>query len=359
LKKKRQDKNKLWLDRRSRKIQHDLSTNEKSRKNRNSGDVNIKASYKRNRSDSNRVIIPTNFSLIENPYETIQCFETMEAKLRLKIETPLNLDFYEVENLSIDAIMYLIAFTQNKAKQGNQRSIKGNYPKNKQAKTDMISSGFLDFVSQQTIVDKEQLKKDDTLMITVGHLVKPEILADICDFVNKAFKTPTRYTGFLYTIIGELMANTNEHAYVDVKAAKKTVNRWYLFVKKIDTKIKFTILDTGIGIPATINKRVFEKIRDQTRILPTVSDSNYIFEALQGKHKSNFSRSRTAADNRNKGLPAIYNCYQKGLIRNFKIMSNSGVCYCVDGTSQKSDLDKRLQGTLFYWEIENHTESEA
>jgi len=315
-------------------------------------------SRQRKQSKLSSVTIPRNFSLTENAQETIKCFDSIEKKLRISDGgDTLKLDFSEVENLSIDAIMYLIAFMQNQNKQGYSKHIRGNYPRNEKAKSDMISSGFLDFVKTPMVFDEEELKKEDTLMITVGDLVKEDVLAEVCRFVNRAFDTSKKYTRFIYTIIGELMANTNEHAYTDTREAKKVVNRWYLFVKNIDNKrIQFTLLDTGLGIPITINKRRLEKFRDSIPPLKA-SDSTYIFEALQGKHKS-IARSRTKEENRNKGLPAIYDCYEQGKIKQFKIFSNHGVYYSTDELSQPQDLERKLKGTLFYWEIEKNAESE-
>ena len=53
-------------------------------------------------------------------------------------------------------------------------------------------------------------------------------------------------------------------------------------------------------------------------------------------------------------MPAIYNCYKEGKIKNLKIISNFGTYYCTEEGEYGSNLGKELNGTLFYWEIENN-----
>jgi len=301
-----------------------------------------------------KVPIPDDFSIINNNVETIECFETIKRKMKLNISRSIFLDFANVENLTIDAIMYLIAFMKNRYKQGNVKPIGGDYPKDKVAESILINSGFLEYVRHNISVgDVEQLKNDNTIMITVGNKVTPSILAEVCKLVQRAFNIERTDTMFIYTIIGELMANTVEHAFYDSRESKKVVNSWYLYVKLEDNKVKFTILDTGLGIPATIHKRATEKIKD---LIPTARDEcNYILEALQGMHKNiaKISRSRTKAENRNKGLPAIYKCHKEGKIKNLKILSNLGMYSSTESIDSLDEQRRRVQGTLFYWEIES------
>lgn len=138
----RKYRRKLWHDKRSRKILLNR-TIEKSRAKRKDGTgYKISNNLPRKKSEViwDRIIMPKNFSLVENTSETIECFDKINKKLRLNVgnSNTLSLDFSEVENLGIDAIMYLIAFMQNQTKRGNLKNIRGNYPKNDKAKSDMV-----------------------------------------------------------------------------------------------------------------------------------------------------------------------------------------------------------------------------
>jgi len=300
------------------------------------------------------VTMPTSFSIIENNIDTIECFEKIKTRMGLNICRNIFLDFSRVENITIDAIMYLIAFMKNRYKQGDNKPIGGDYPLDKTAESVLLNSGFLDYVKHGISVGNvEQLKNENTIMITVGNKVATSVLAEVCKLVQRAFSVERSDTMFIYTIIGELMANTVEHAFYEYRESKKVVNSWYLYVKLEDNKVKFTILDTGLGIPATIHKRATERLRD---IVPSANEeSRYILEALQGMHKNaaKISRSRTKAENRNKGLPAIFRCYKEGKIKNLKIFSNLGMYSSAKSTDKVSERRNRLQGTLFYWEIED------
>src|SRR5699024_953534 len=111
---------------------------------------------------------------------------------------------------------------------------------------------------------------------------------------------------FLYDILYEMMINTNEHAY---SSDTFLLNNWYVYVALEDEKVKFSFLDTGIGIPKTVNKNFFEKIN----LLGLKNDAELILSALNGEFKT-----ATKQVYRGKGLPKFTKYNKIGKIQNFK-----------------------------------------
>ena len=109
----------------------------------------------------------------------------------------------------------------------------------------------------------------------------------------------------------ELMTNTHNHAYNNKNGFIKA---WYLFASVNNDKgcIEITFVDTGEGIPVTVAKKMIEKIF-------TKKDNQYIISALNGDF-----RTQTHEKNRGKGLPDIYEHFNKNQIKNLKIISCKG-----------------------------------
>ena len=117
---------------------------------------------------------------------------------------------------------------------------------------------------------------------------------------------------FLYVMMIELMSNTKKHAY-DVYETILDPH-WYCFAEfdKDDT-IAFTFMDTGEGIPSTVQKNFPEKID----LLGIKSDDKYVISALDGDF-----RTATKESFRGKGLPKLRSFCSEGKIHNMRIVTN-------------------------------------
>jgi hypothetical protein len=144
-------------------------------------------------------------------------------------------------------------------------------------------------------------------------------------------------------MIIELMTNTKQHAYNDTKR-KFTTTDWYVFARHDieSNSVRFIFLDTGEGIPSTVKKTFRET-------LPIIgkSETSYIQSALEGE----LLRTRTGKTYRGKGLPKIYSFYKEGIIKDLTIISNYGYF----GSKRSNDINQKLNGTLFYWELSKGT----
>lgn len=132
---------------------------------------------------------------------------------------------------------------------------------------------------------------------------------------------------------------------------KARSNKWYLMANfdKINNKINFVFLDTGFGIPKTINKNYKEKV---AQILQnSVGELGFIFAApeahlIESALQGGF-RTKTNQHFRGKGLPCIYEFYKNNYIQDLIIISNYGYIDCV--RNYKIQLMNKFHGTLYSW----------
>lgn len=293
-----------------------------------------------NNGKTKEVRASTLFSIINNPNGTLQVFNNLQ---RLVLNNkPIFFNMSDVNELSIDAILYYLVFFRRLKYKNIDYYIKGDMPNNLDCANLIRSSGFFDYISRG---NSKFFKVDDNVMkITIGKNVENSVIRNFCKFVQNKFNMGgnKKVTFQLYDIIAELMNNTTHHAYdIDGNDSEVGINEWYLFAKYIkkSESVKFTFLDRGYGIPKTVSKKFYETIN----FLQKSDDSNLLLSTLKG----DFDRTRTKLKYRGKGVPKIYNYYKKGYIDNFNVVSQKGL---VQGDRVQS-LANSMEGTLYTWEI--------
>lgn len=180
------------------------------------------------------------------------------------------------------------------------------------------------------------------MKISDGTDVNGTLASSFCDFVQNICKKTTLDTKRLYPMIIELMTNTHQHAYEPCEVQTMMCN-WYIFAQDTDNAVHFIFLDTGLGIPKTVSKRFWEKIKDWI----SKNDAIYLKSALQGEF-----RSETKQEHRGKGLPGIYEDARASSINNLSIISGRGKCVVKkDAVIEAECLNQAFEGTLFIWDI--------
>ena len=160
----------------------------------------------------------------------------------------------EIENITGDALMYLLTVMKNTKMQQDKKILwKGNFPKNEKITQFLKASGFLNYMktAQQNLIHS-----DENFEIQCGKLMQGDIAKYICEFTNNKLNTDKIFSKFLYRMLTELMTNTKDHAY----NKKSTFDYcWYIFVENDQDKIRYTFMDNGIGIPTTVLKNFAKK----------------------------------------------------------------------------------------------------
>lgn len=295
--------------------------------------------------DSDGIVLkaPVCFSLLENKNETILYFaKALEATKICEPRQRIFFDLSDVEFISADAIMYLIALVNNvKRCQLMHITCGGNLPNNTEARDLLTKTGFYDHVKGNK--PTSELDTSKRIQITSGNNANGKLIGEICEFIGAHTSDYDRVsTKPLYTIFIELMTNTVQHAYRANNAIMD--NKWFVYVEDVDDCVKFVFLDTGAGIPSTIRRNFGEKIKQ--RLLRNRGDAKLIESALI----ESFRRSETREEHRSKGLPNVYEVSKDPRIDGLTIISGKGECRITDnGTIEDRISDMNFVGTLFCW----------
>lgn len=289
-----------------------------------------------------KIIAPSNFSIINNPDETISFFE--ELKKRIDDEEKILLDSTNIETLTIDSILYLIAIFDNIEKNKIAYDIIGNLPQKKECKEIFQNSGFFNHV--YSFYRSDEIN-EEYLQIESNNKVCNDTTKKVLEFIKKHLGKDRVELQDMKSILIELMTNSVEHAYKNRESYR---SRWFLMARydNISKEVKFSFLDRGLGIPNTVNKKMLEKLSQVTnklKILDFIPENTLIYSALKGEF-----RSETKERHRGKGLPSIYEASRANYIRNLVIYANKGYINLVDDV--KKDIDSTFRGTLFTWKID-------
>lgn len=315
-----------------------IQLKEKSKQYYSSG-----SSKKSEKVASRKFISPQNLSIFENSEESLEYFGDIinflkDEKSKSQYKT-LYIDMENVDNITIDAIMYLIAMMKNvKSYSDVDTEFSGSLPKNDKVLHIVQDSGFFKYV--KSLSDTSLRPNSNYFQIITGKLAEPDDATQICSYVGKKLGVDKIVTRHLYGIVLELMKNTLHHAYKEKGAW--AISDWYICVENTNTTLNFIFLDTGEGIPETVRKKWYEKA------IPR-KDSEYIRSAIRGEF-----RTATGEPYRGNGLPEVFKACQNGHIQNLKIISGRGFFGSNGADIELSDKKMPLVGTLFYWEIEKH-----
>lgn len=335
--KKLHNREKLWLLSKNRKAMKQLQKNNKRKESKANDNCDSYENYKKNEIN---LSVPRAFSLSESTEETVRFFKEVTDKVsKIKLNGSLFFDLHNVEIVTVDAIMYLIAIVRNMKRINAFRiNCSGNMPRNSKARDIIETSGFYKYLVPVTM--KKSIDSTDHINITCGNDADSVLIGNICNYIHEHSNYVMSDTKFLYAILVELMTNTKQHAYRNNSIMN---NNWYIYVENDEKYIRFMFLDTGSGIPNTIKTDFLEKVKNHI----SNSDSFFISSALKGKY-----RSETNEEHRGKGLPEIYNRVKENKIFDFTIVSGCGKCLINnEGEIEETQLEKDFVGTFFSWNL--------
>lgn len=281
------------------------------------------------------VVLPTpsRLSLKDNADETIKFFHSLDVILNNRAS--LHLDMRNVESITTDAILYLLSRFDYHRTHSTAYKVRGNFPLNTDAKNLLIESGFTKYV---TTAQKHKYITSNVLAVESGIKVKPQIVKSMLEFTRRKLVKVNKFkTSKTYSTMIECMGNTKNHAY-----SSNSYGKWWVIAScNADQTIHFVFLDNGLGIPTTVRQKFLEQ-------MPFVnpSDAKIIVSAMRGE-----DRSQTKFSYRGKGLPSIYSQVRTLMIRNLRIISNTGYVFADNNTLTQESLTNRFHGTLLSWDI--------
>lgn len=161
------------------------------------------------------------------------------------------------------------------------------------------------------------------------------------------WKEKRRYLG-CYRALVELMLNTNNHA-SPLQIGEK---HWWLSVQtdEKNKKVCFSFVDYGVGIFNSLmtkprGNKFFGAIGTMFARYNYKNDAELLKLILSGE----LHKTVTKQHFRGKGLPGIFNAFQRNQISNLHIVSNN---VFADVTNNRYEmLNNSFEGTFVYWEI--------
>lgn len=277
--------------------------------------------------------VPESFNLYENPEIVISFINKTKEyifNLNYKCQAEFNLQSVNsIDNGGIGMLLSLINFLAR-----HKVPSFGNLPRSEDAKLLFVNSGFFDHVK---MIQGKKAKSNDVFIVQSGSATNPSVISRESRKIMKHLMgiDNTSYKP-VYSIIGEIVSNSVEHA----NPIRQDKN-WLLSVHYEQDIVKIMVLDIGLGILATLKKKIRQSIKD---IATLTSDTKTLYNLFDKKYQSS-----TFESNRNKGLPKIKLCYDSNFISNLTVITNS-VLLDFSGRRTK-ELDTNFLGTYYYWEI--------
>jgi hypothetical protein len=279
----------------------------------------------------------------------------LRALIEKKQKTFLNLK--SVEELDNGAITILLSIMTEFKLRGIE--FNGNFPKNKETRSLLLSSGFFEHLFNKTVktIFSEDSKfvygKENQIITKPGKKVIPELARSICVSALKTIGRPDKVNKGLYRTLIELMHNTNNHA--DYSTEGKEA--WWLTVHhdKLNHKVGFVFMDFGVGIFNSLKNKpqdnilfgAYEKVKQKIKF---GTDEKVLKAILRGELHSTY----TNQINRGKGLPGIYEVITRNQICNLHIITNN--VYADVSREEYRLIECDFNGTFICWEINQESE---
>lgn len=337
--KKKNFRYKSWKKRRDeRKFRYELERRRNQQRKKYA-----KAIYKESKSEQSTnfkhpkketFVVPKEFSIVENHDEVIGFFNgIIEYNSFSKSGVIFFIDMSNVIKITVDALMYLLSIIQNqKFTQKMLLSIEGNLPRDEEARSIVKKCGFL---RQLKSSNSETQYRGENIWIESGRKIESDIVKKVCEFIEPSIKTMKLKR--VYNVLGEIMSNAHQHAYIS--NGSNYAQEWLIYVEKKASKFVVLFLDTGVGIA----KSIAQKFPFERHI---VDHSSLVVNAFKsGK------RTKTKEGHRGKGLPRIRNSVYDKTIDKVCAMSNKA-CYTITKDKEENkELSSDFQGTLYYIEL--------
>ena len=104
------------------------------------------------------------------------------------------IDMTEVQNITGDALMYLLTVMKNTKMQQDRKIIwKGNFPKDEKFNQFLRASGFLKYMKT---AEQNLIHSDENFEIQCGKLMQGDVAKYICDFTNSKLNQDKLFTKF-------------------------------------------------------------------------------------------------------------------------------------------------------------------
>jgi len=286
---------------------------------------------------------PKVLDLVNNFEETFSSYKRLKDNILYNPSRQVFLDHSEVERISPDAALVLIAEMTRAHEYVPRCTKRGNLPKNNEVLGLLSTVGYLGHFGVRSI--SSDLGTREYLKYVTSWKTKSNIADEVVDHFSSACNFTVDSQKALKVAIVECMGNVKRHAYPDKKNSRKLIDQWWLIAYRDRTthEVYFCFYDQGSGIPDTIRTRPQDRI---PFIQP--SDSHLISKGMEGHYSS------TRDEARGSGLPTLREFVETAVAGNLLILSGHGkYSYNKKDGPVSLELKKKFTGTLVVWSMVN------
>lgn len=251
-------------------------------------------------------------------------------------------DLSRVQTLTPDAVAALLAMIQHCKIVGAR--ISGNAPEDPRAREVLNNSGFRSHVSSapgfRGAPSRGRIGKFAKSRETTSNHYSQDLALELIQFATLQLNGKAEYHGPSYSVFGEAMLNTLNHA------ARKGEPKepWWASVYYDGERKRacFTFLDQGVGIFESHTLTTNLKFKSLVGLL---NQGQLLEKIFNGEIPSS-----TRIPGRGNGIPEMYESCKAGRIRNLTVIANAA---CGEAeTETYTMIPEPFEGTLLYWEIE-------
>lgn len=295
--------------------------------------------------------VPRVLDLIGNRDLTCNFFS--EVRDLVRSGRRVRLVFMETEQISPDALIFLLGQVHRLRLENGDSRITGTYPKSKKVERLLEESGFFQAlkVTKRGVVVRRS-RSTRYLKFKTDTKINAQEIPNLRDeLLGSDLKMPSVFGKKVYRALSEAMTNVTHHAYHNKSVRNRALTgRWWLAAQLSVRSSLFTLTfyDAGVGIPKTLpRKYTWELIRSVLSMLPTImpDDGQMIQAAIE------LGRSRTGADNRGKGLMDLLKLIDTVGGGSIRILSRNGSYKYGDCGEGVTNHDGFVEGTLIKWEV--------
>lgn len=291
------------------------------------------------------ITLPKRMNFGDDIVETINVINRIHTDIVYGDHSEIYLNQHEIECISPDAAIVLLAEINRCLEYAGSRRVRGNYPAEEKVAILLKQLGFYKFLN----IASPQTGSDNSgrffIKIRSGNESDGRIADNLISNFEKVIKFDPISRKRLYESLLECMDNVHAHAYLEKRNQDDLLGEWWMagFCDPGTGQVAFVFWDQGVGIPTTLKEKLSLKIRGYI----DWSETKMIKKAV------NEGITRRDSKRHGNGLPSL-RCFinessPDGFLR---VISNHGdYMYCKNHKARSSDLDVPLNGSLIVWTI--------
>lgn len=291
-----------------------------------------------------RIYLGANLSLSKNTDNVCKLLKRISTALEQKKSIFFNMD--DVRDIDHSTIATLLAILYRSKNKGVR--INGSMPLDESTRLKFGNSGFIYtlFNNRESDVYSYDINSENQIFTLDDDDLG--VVDKIAEDVSKKVYDKSNQTRRLYTILGELVNNTKDHA----SSTKEKNERWWLLVShdKVKSKVSFVFIDYGTGIFKSLeNKKEHEPLFGLLPALKKIAGMHNQHLQLKSLIVESAAKVLKIKNGRGKGIHSFYQALLANKIQNLMVITNNAFGDVSNDNYRK--LSYELNGTLYYWEI--------